>query len=287
VAELRIPTVYAAAMLRVSAPSIALAAVAACAFAGNATLSAAKSGEPAPRAAIVSAVRAPYEALSRREPAALCASFTPTVAAQLVARAPAGSSCEAAVAEAFTRAGPSQSQPAVSWRASWVVTNVVVYGTRASATLRYGDEGSDFISLRELAGKWLVSSPARLVAIVGCTVTAQATPCRANARVALFLVSSGQALLPIPPAITHAGGQTLRKFTAGSAVYMQSGCAACHRIGSVGNTGPGPNLTHVGARLSPAALTRAIVHATAPMPSFTGLPHAKLQAIVEFLALLR
>jgi hypothetical protein len=278
------PAVYAAAMLRVSA---ALAAVAMCAFAGSATLSAAKSGGPGPQAAIVSAVRAPYEALSRREPAALCASFTPTVAAQLVARAAAQSSCATAVTEAFARAGSSQPQPAVSWPTSWVVTNVVVDDTRASATLRRGDDGSDSISLRELAGKWLVSSPARLVAIVACTVTAQATPCHANARVVLFLVSSGQPLLPIPTAVTQAGGQTVRRFTAGSTVYMQSGCAACHRIGSVGNAGPGPNLTHVGARLSPAALARAIVHATAPMPSFAGLPHAKLEAIVESLALLR
>jgi hypothetical protein len=192
-------------MLRVSAASVALAAVATCAFAGNATLSAAKSGGPAPQAAILSAVRAPYEALSRREPAALCASFTPTVAAQLVARAPAGLSCEAAVAEAFARVLPSQPQPAVSWPASWVVTNVAVNGTRASATLRYGDEGSDSISLQELAGKWLVSSPARLVAIVGCSVTARATPCRANAGVLLFSVSFGQPLLPIPPAVTQAG----------------------------------------------------------------------------------
>jgi menaquinol-cytochrome c reductase cytochrome b/c subunit len=106
-----------------------------------------------------------------------------------------------------------------------------------------------------------------------------------------FLVApvfgSSPPLPAVPPAVKRAGGKTLREFKTGRLVYAQSGCAACHRIGTMGNARPGPNLTHVGARLPSAAIMRAILHPTAPMPSFKGLPHAKLEAIVEFLSLLR
>ena len=47
--------------------------------------------------------------------------------------------------------------------------------------------------------------------------------------------------------------QQKETFTAGALVVGQSGCLACHTLGGNGNSGPGPNLTHIGAKL-PAAV---------------------------------
>jgi mono/diheme cytochrome c family protein len=90
-----------------------------------------------------------------------------------------------------------------------------------------------------------------------------------------------------PPAVAHSGGDTLARFNSGRTVAAQSGCLACHRIGEAGNAGPGPDLTHIGATRSPAAIERAILSPTEPMPSFRNLPKAKLRALVTFLSLLR
>jgi mono/diheme cytochrome c family protein len=90
-----------------------------------------------------------------------------------------------------------------------------------------------------------------------------------------------------PPNVAHGGGERLAQFNLGRTVAAQTGCLACHRIGKSGNAGPGPDLTEVGARLPARGIERAIVHATAPMPSFVHLPKAKLRALVAFLSLLR
>jgi hypothetical protein len=99
----------------------------------------------------------------------------------------------------------------------------------------------------------------------------------------------GPTTIPVEPPspVARAGGHQLAEFYFGRAVTAQSGCLACHRIGETGNTGPGPDLTRVGARLPARAIERAIVHASAPMPSFRYLPEAKLAAVVTFLSLLR
>jgi ubiquinol-cytochrome c reductase cytochrome b subunit/menaquinol-cytochrome c reductase cytochrome b/c subunit len=73
-------------------------------------------------------------------------------------------------------------------------------------------------------------------------------------------------------------------FTAGELVVGQSGCLACHVIGSNGNSGPGPNLTHIGAMLEPAAIASTLRNPTAPMPSFKNLPPEKFQNLVGFLS---
>lgn len=93
--------------------------------------------------------------------------------------------------------------------------------------------------------------------------------------------------VPAPPAVRRAGGRELREFRAGRRVTAASGCEACHRIGSQGNRGPGPSLTHVGARLSARQIRHALFAPKPPMPSFRGLPHRKLHALVRFLSLLR
>jgi menaquinol-cytochrome c reductase cytochrome b/c subunit len=73
-------------------------------------------------------------------------------------------------------------------------------------------------------------------------------------------------------------------FTAGELVVGQSGCLACHVIGSNGNNGPGPNLTHIGSLLPMGAIASTLRNPTAPMPSFRNLPPQKFQNLVGFLS---
>jgi len=90
-----------------------------------------------------------------------------------------------------------------------------------------------------------------------------------------------------PAALVQAGGKSLAEYEAGKLVVAQSGCLACHKLGENGNAGPGPNLTHIAARLPRQAIARTLVNPTAPMPSFKNLPPAKFEAIVNFLAQLK
>jgi menaquinol-cytochrome c reductase cytochrome b/c subunit len=85
-----------------------------------------------------------------------------------------------------------------------------------------------------------------------------------------------------PPANFSASQKAV--FEAGAAVVGQSGCLACHTLGSNGNSGPGPNLTHIGALLPPQAIASTLRNPTPPMPSFKGLPPQKFNAVVGFLS---
>jgi menaquinol-cytochrome c reductase cytochrome b/c subunit len=67
-------------------------------------------------------------------------------------------------------------------------------------------------------------------------------------------------------------------------VVGQSGCLACHVIGSNGNNGPGPNLTHIGSLLEPGAIASTLRNPTPPMPSFAKLPPNKFNVLVGFLS---
>jgi len=82
-------------------------------------------------------------------------------------------------------------------------------------------------------------------------------------------------------------GRSQRLIAQGAGVVAGSGCVACHRIGNDGNNGPGPDLTTVGRRLSPEAITLALNSPAAPMPSYRGLPRDKLRALVAYLSSLR
>jgi menaquinol-cytochrome c reductase cytochrome b/c subunit len=90
-----------------------------------------------------------------------------------------------------------------------------------------------------------------------------------------------------PAAVTQQGGAVLAAFNAGKEVAPQSGCLACHKIGENGNDGPGPPLTHIGARLPRQAIARTLINPTAPMPSFKDLPQDKFNNLVEFLSQLK
>jgi ubiquinol-cytochrome c reductase cytochrome b subunit/menaquinol-cytochrome c reductase cytochrome b/c subunit len=88
-----------------------------------------------------------------------------------------------------------------------------------------------------------------------------------------------------PPAnLTAAQKQT---FIQGAAVVGESGCLACHQLGTNGNNGPGPILTHIGSLREPAAIASTLINPTPPMPSFRGLQQnspQKFNALVGFLS---
>jgi menaquinol-cytochrome c reductase cytochrome b/c subunit len=88
-----------------------------------------------------------------------------------------------------------------------------------------------------------------------------------------------------PPATLNA--QQKATFDAGKLVVGQSGCLACHKLGDNGNDGPGPQLTHIGSKLRPAAIAQTLLNPTAPMPSFRGLQQQypqKFTNLVGFLS---
>ena len=75
------------------------------------------------------------------------------------------------------------------------------------------------------------------------------------------------ALAGAPTEIDH---PTKPQFEEGKEVTASSGCLGCHKIGENGNT-LGPNLTNVGQRLGPSAISRTLVNPTSPMPSYQAL----------------
>jgi hypothetical protein len=162
-----------------------------------------------------------------------------------------------------------------------------------NVTVKIGETGTLTIDLEEVSGSWLVSSPARLAAVIGCHGVAPAR-CTVAAKVVLFSLGGPteaagppEGLVPVPAAVQRAGAHEESEFKAGMAVAAQSGCAACHRFGKNGNKGPGGNLTRIGAKLPGRQIEHVLLHARAPMPSFRHLPRHKFRAIVRFLTLLR
>jgi len=70
----------------------------------------------------------------------------------------------------------------------------------------------------------------------------------------------------------------------GKQVVAQSGCLACHKLGENGNDGPGPELTHIGARIPRNAIARSLEVGPGIMPSYSELPPQKSQQLTAFLA---
>jgi len=93
-----------------------------------------------------------------------------------------------------------------------------------------------------------------------------------------------------PQSVIAQGKAAVAEFEKGKDVLAQSGCLACHRIGDNGNSGPGPDLTEVAARLPRQAIARTLLNPTAPMPSFSGLQRdspEKFNSLVNFLSQLK
>ena len=87
-----------------------------------------------------------------------------------------------------------------------------------------------------------------------------------------------------PKAVVENGPAAVARWNEGRLVIAQSGCEACHTIGDNGNSGPGPNLTHIGSRIPRLGIARTLVNPTAPMPSFKNLPPKKFEAVINFLS---
>jgi hypothetical protein len=269
----------------------------------------AKVTSVSPEAAIGRAAAAPYRDVLRRDATSLCADLVPAVAAQLVKGAAPGSNCEAAARQVFAETTRGEEPPSGGVSVKPVIKHLELTGQRATVKIalktmkasrhhgttavQIGETGTLTINLEEVSGRWLVSSPAKLAAIIGC----HGIPprhCTHGAKVVLFYVGEPEAVSPIverlvaiPPAVQRAGAREEGEFKAGMTVAAQSGCAACHRFGKNGNAGPGLDLTHIGAKLSDRQIEYALRHPRAPMPSFRNLPARKFHAIVRFLALLR
>jgi hypothetical protein len=151
--------------------------------------------------------------------------------------------------------------------------------------------GNYRLNLEELAGRWVVSSTARLVAVEDCELEPPGR-CRAGVEDGLFSLGEpvgtfvGESL-PTPAAVRRAGRHERDEFAAGRTVFGRSGCLACHKLGDEGNPGPGENLTHVGARLSPRQIEQVLLSPRAPMPSSKNLPRKQLRDLIRFLTLLR
>ncbi len=93
-----------------------------------------------------------------------------------------------------------------------------------------------------------------------------------------------------PARIEAQGPRAVEQFELGKQVVAQSGCLACHKIGENGNSGPGPDLTEIGARLRSQAIQQTLLNPTAPMPSFASLQKQspeQFAAMVAFLNELR
>src|SRR5690349_14445258 len=76
------------------------------------------------------------------------------------------------------------------------------------------------------------------------------------------------------------------EYEAGKLVAAESGCLACHVFEHNGNNGPGPELTAIGARLNPAAISRSLQVGPGIMPSYSGLMESdpeKFRDLVLFL----
>ena len=76
----------------------------------------------------------------------------------------------------------------------------------------------------------------------------------------------------------------------GKLVAASSGCLGCHKIGENGNSGPGPQLTKVGARLPRQAIARTLINPTPPMPTYSKLRQTnpkQFDQLVDFLSSLK
>jgi menaquinol-cytochrome c reductase cytochrome b/c subunit len=75
-----------------------------------------------------------------------------------------------------------------------------------------------------------------------------------------------------------------KQYEPGKELVAQSGCLACHKIGNNGNNGPGPELTHIGARIPQAAIVRSLEIGPGIMPSYKDFTPKQLDQVSEFLA---
>ncbi|HTW40858.1 MAG TPA: c-type cytochrome [Solirubrobacteraceae bacterium] len=267
---------------------------------------AAKAMASGPQAAIARAAVAPFQDALRHDAASLCADLVPAVAAELVQGAAPAAGCAAAASREFALTAPNEPPADAGLSLEPTVQDLQVVGQRATLKLSFTfltvarkrgmttaaihHAGPIKLDLEEVGGVWLVSSRAHLGTALGCYLP-KPRRCARGARVLIFFVGEAEPAQPglgLPSPVVPAGQRRRKRAVeAGRLDVARSGCLACHRIGESGNRGPGPNLTHIGSKLSEHEIARALVNPRAPMPSFKDLPAQKFRDIVRFLAALR
>lgn len=134
----------------------------------------------------------------------------------------------------------------------------------------------------------LRSGPIRSKAVIGFVAAVVISGCGGGMHSTKPLGTRGRSVdtlkIDIPSQVR---GAERGRAVAGRTVAADAGCLACHVIGTQGNSGPGPNLTHVGSQLSTAALILVLREPRPPMPSFAHLPRSQFMDLVTFLHSLR
>lgn len=75
------------------------------------------------------------------------------------------------------------------------------------------------------------------------------------------------------------------QYERGKQLVAESGCLACHSIGSNGTHGGlGPDLTNIGAMVPREAIKQSVAIGPGIMPSFDGLGEKNLDAMADYLA---
>ncbi len=242
------------------------------------------------RAEVAATLRRMETAFLHRDSVPLCASFTSSVARQLVHRSSVDHGCVMSVRNVIAATSSLEPIPPRFYNAT--VGRVTWKGSRARATLMDGSRHAGVVFFRRIANRWRISTPTHIVLVPGCGSRPFARGCPIGSKLMVLIVNWHFANLSVlrvatPPNVQHAGKRELQEFDRGKAIALALGCAACHRIGESGNHGPGPTLTYVGSKLTEREIRRVLLSPRAPMPSFRGVPRHKLRALIKFLALLR
>ncbi|MFA9400472.1 MAG: c-type cytochrome [Acidobacteriota bacterium] len=79
--------------------------------------------------------------------------------------------------------------------------------------------------------------------------------------------------------------ETQPQFERGKQIVAETGCLACHSIGENGaHGGLGPDLTHIGSDIPPAAIKRSVEIGPGIMPSFRDLGEKDLNQVADYLS---
>lgn len=78
---------------------------------------------------------------------------------------------------------------------------------------------------------------------------------------------------------------TAPRYEKGKTIVAESGCLACHSIGSAGvHGGLGPDLSDIGAKVPREAIKQSVAVGPGVMPPYAGLGDKNLNAVADYLA---
>ena len=108
--------------------------------------------------------------------------------------------------------------------------------------------------------------------------------------VAIMVLVGGLALCAL--LLNGCGGGKQDPAAQGKVVYEAQDCKTCHMLSGAGSKGPGPDLSHVGSKLTTDEIHTQItdpkkVNAKNMMPAHTGIPKPDLDKLVAYLESLK